>query len=144
MKNTPNVQAERYRIRSGQLATNSKDGNNGGFRVPQKNGPDLLVIISDGQHPADPYHGSWEHVSVSTSTRCPTWDEMSRIKDLFFREDEVVVQFHPARSNYVNDHPYCLHLWRNRDWDFEMPPKVLVGPGLNRPKPVRYEDPIDG
>lgn len=63
----------------------------------------VLVSIHDGE---------WEHVSVSTEFRCPRWDEMNQIKDLFFREDEAVMQLHPPKAVYVNSHPFCLHLWR--------------------------------
>lgn len=64
------------------------------------------VIASDGY--------GWEHVSVSLKNqkRCPTWEEMCAIKDMFFKPEEVVMQLHPKQSEYVNLHPYCLHLWR--------------------------------
>jgi len=61
-----------------------------------------------------------EHVSVSLRRRCPTWDEMSMIKDVFWEDDELVVQFHPPKSQYVNIHPNCLHLWRKVGWEPEM------------------------
>lgn len=69
----------------------------------------------------------WEHVSVSTERRCPLWDEMCYIKSLFWRDDESVVQFHPSRDRYVNNHPYCLHLWRPTEETFPMPPTYMVG-----------------
>lgn len=56
--------------------------------------------------------GGWEHVSVCPENRCPDWDEMCRIKDMFWNDDEVVMQLHPAKNNYVNIMPNCLHLWR--------------------------------
>lgn len=31
--------------------------------------------------------GGWEHVSVSLRNRCPTWDEMCLVKDIFWRDD---------------------------------------------------------
>lgn len=68
----------------------------------------------------------WEHVSASYRKRCPTWDEMCRIKDIFFYPDEVAVQYHPRKSEYVNKHPFCLHIWRKCGQDFETPPTVLV------------------
>lgn len=68
----------------------------------------------------------WEHVSVSLPHRAPTWSEMCRIKDLFWSNDETVVQFHPKRSDYVNIHPHCLHLWRRCGVEMELPPTVLV------------------
>ena len=55
---------------------------------------------------------AWDHVSVSLKTRTPTWEEMCHIKSLFFADEEVVMQLHPAKSAYVNYHPFCLHLWR--------------------------------
>ena len=61
-----------------------------------------------------------EHVSVSLDRRCPTWNEMSMIKDIFWEDEECVVQFHPPKSQYVNTHPYCLHMWRKVGWETEM------------------------
>lgn len=72
------------------------------------------------------FGGGWEHVSVSYRKRCPTWEEMCRVKDMFFGPEEVVVQYHPRHSEYVNHHPYCLHLWRMRGEDFETPPMMFV------------------
>jgi hypothetical protein len=61
-----------------------------------------------------------EHVSVSLRKRCPTWDEMCIVKDIFWGGDELVCQFHPTKSQYVNIHPYCLHMWRKKGWEQEM------------------------
>ncbi len=69
----------------------------------------------------------WDHVSVSLSNRCLTWEEMCYIKGLFFLEDECVVQYHPAKSDYVNMHPYCLHLWKVQDQEMPKPPKIMIG-----------------
>lgn len=60
----------------------------------------------------------WEHVSAELmARRLPTWDEMCFIKDLFWDEEETVVQMHPKKSRYVNM-VEALHLWRptNGDW----------------------------
>lgn len=59
--------------------------------------------------------------------RCPTWEEMCMVKDIFWGEEECVVQFHPPRSEYVNRHPYCLHLWKKIGEEYETPPKEYVG-----------------
>lgn len=67
-------------------------------------GPRFAVIASNGD--------GWDHVSVSTEGRCPTWEEMDRIKRLFFKHDEVAMQLHVAVSNHISCHPYTLHLWR--------------------------------
>jgi hypothetical protein len=70
----------------------------------------------------------WEHVSVSLADRCPTWDEMAWVKDLCWGPDACVVQYHPPRAEYVNCHPYCLHLWRPAGAELPRPPAGLVGP----------------
>ena len=54
----------------------------------------------------------WEHVSVSLPGRAPTWDEMCFIKDIFFDPEDVIVQLHPKKSEYVNLHKHCLHMWK--------------------------------
>lgn len=62
--------------------------------------------------------GGWEHVSISLrAKRLPTWDEMCLIKDIFWDDEEDVVQMHPKKSQYVNL-AEALHLWRpvNGDW----------------------------
>ncbi|WP_456813633.1 MULTISPECIES: DUF7694 domain-containing protein [unclassified Bradyrhizobium] len=46
---------------------------------------------------------SWEHVAVSTPRRCPNWEEMCFVKDLFWNEEECVMQLHPPHSQYVNN-----------------------------------------
>ncbi len=43
-------------------------------------------------------------------------------KDMFFKEDEIVVQYHPAKSEYVNNMPNCLHLWRPTNGALPTPP----------------------
>lgn len=95
-------------------------GNNGFFIIPY-DGKKLCVISSDG--------AGWEHVSVSikNSNRCPTWPEMCYVKSLFWDEDSCVVQYHPPKSQYVNNHDYCLHMWRPYSIVMPMPPSWMVG-----------------
>ena len=93
MRNTPNLKAERYRI-LGQSGTNC-----GSFKVGV-----LQVVVGAGY--------GWDHVSVSHPQRVPAWEEMCQIKELFFRDDEVVMQLHPAKKNWINLHEKVLHLWR--------------------------------
>jgi hypothetical protein len=75
----------------------------------------------------DPALAGWEHVSVSLPTRCPTWAEMAFIKSVFWDADDTVVQYHPPESEYVNNHPFCLHLWRPIEKQIPLPPSILVG-----------------
>jgi hypothetical protein len=51
---------------------------------------------------------------------------MSYVKDLFWKPEECVVQYHPPMSEHINLHNYCLHLWRQKDGTFPMPPTILV------------------
>jgi hypothetical protein len=59
--------------------------------------------------------------------RCPTWEEMCQINDMFWDKTDCVVQFHPPESEYVNNHPYCLHLWKPIGIALPMPDSILVG-----------------
>ena len=56
----------------------------------------------------------WEHVSVAPYKKriTPSWDDMCKVKDIFFEDEECVMQFHPPKSQYVNIMENCLHLWR--------------------------------
>ena len=54
----------------------------------------------------------WEHVSVSGNRFCPNWAEMCWVKDVFWEDEECVVQYHPPKSDHINVHPFVLHLWR--------------------------------
>ncbi len=90
-----------YRIRTGLYFSDDKYGMTGAWEIPDGNDT-LYVISSNGM--------GWEHASVSLKDRCPTWGEMCHIKNLFWNDDEVVMQLHPAKKDYVNQHENCLHL----------------------------------
>jgi hypothetical protein len=110
----------KYRVRKGAFASDESDGNNGAFFIPHKLGKaPLKVICSDGE--------GWEHVSVSLPARCPTWEEMCFVVRQFWDEGDCVMQLHPPRSEWVNNHPYCLHLWRPLGAAIPLPPSIMVG-----------------
>ncbi len=73
--------------------------------------------------------GGWDHVSVSPLNRktIPTWDMMCKVKDIFFKPEEAVIQIHPPKDEYVNNMPNCLHLWRANDKEMVLPPSFMVG-----------------
>jgi len=71
--------------------------------------------------------GRWDHVSMSLEDRCPTWEEMCWVKDLFWNAKETVIQYHPSKNRYVNNHPYCLHLWKPQRHTIPLPPVSFVG-----------------
>lgn len=113
------------RIRCGQWGTPDDYGCTGAFMVLGPCGRELKIIASDATG-GDISEG-WEHVSVSMPNRCPNWQEMSFVKDPFWGHEETVIQFHPPKSDYVNNHAFCLHLWRDTQNDIRRPPSILVG-----------------
>lgn len=101
-----------------QIIQTANDGGMGFIRITPGKAQDASVVWSNG--------GGWDHVSVAFRDRCPTWNEMSKVKDLFFKKDECCVEYHPAESNYVNLHPYCLHIWRPQNVRLPKPPTIFV------------------
>ena len=63
--------------------------------------------------------GGWEHVSVGLPRRLPTWEEMCEVKDIFWDDEEEVIQIHPKKSHYVNL-TEALHLWRPVDGNWNL------------------------
>ena len=97
------------------IQTTAEDGGAGWVTI---RGVIFAVIFSNG--------GGWDHVSVSNRSRCPTWPEMCQIKDIFFRENECCVEYHPAKKDYVNIHPFCLHIWKPQKAELPTPPTIFV------------------
>jgi hypothetical protein len=114
-------------------------GNNGMFLIPtdrkfrSKTAEYLFCLVSDG--------GGWEHVSVSlrrgpkhtlapgetfADFQPPTWSQMCMVKALFWDPEEMVLQYHPPESEYVNVHPAVLHLWRPVGKKVPTPPVYYV------------------
>jgi len=89
----------------------------------------LVVIFGDGD--------GWEHASVSVRKRggkltgkTPSWADMHFVKELFWKEDETVVQYHvPAVMHTSPGSEYgveVLHLWRSKEHLFPLPPVEAV------------------
>lgn len=119
---SPNLEIERYRVleHPGFGDLRSTIGKNEGvFFIPCQSNR-LRVIASDGE--------GWDHVSVSLANRCPNWDEMKLVKELFFRDDEPAFQIFPAKKNYRNCHPFCLHWWRPQREQMPLPDPYFVAP----------------
>lgn len=112
------------RIRKGPMASDESFGNNGVFSFFFNPKVELQCIVSDGL--------GWEHVSVvaiingGKQMRLPYWSEMCKIKEKFWDDEDTVFQYHPPKSQYVNNHEFCLHLWRKEGVDMETPPIELV------------------
>ena len=110
------IEKNRYQL-PGYPITNEGD-KQGYFRF-KKNGNIYHCIVSSGL--------DWDHVSVILDKkRCPTWDEMCWIKDLFFDVNEMVIQIHPKKNQYINLSKNCLHLWRYQKEEFPFPDKIMV------------------
>lgn len=108
-----------YAIRLPTVPPNTEFG--GCFEISGA-GVKLRVIASSG------YFG-WDHASVSTPKRCPTWGEMCKVKNLFWEPEDMVMQVHPPESEWISNHPFCLHLFRPLDPGVEIPkpPAEMVG-----------------
>ena len=57
----------------------------------------------------------------------PSWDVMCTLKNICFNDDEVVMELHPAKKDYVNNHEYCLHIWKPINLEIPMPPSIMIG-----------------
>jgi len=108
-------------------------GDTFGFFVIPDGSDRLICLATDGREEiqSEPV---WEHVSVTVRNRhgvqlqrCPTWQQMCRVKDLFWGDDDTVMQLHPPKCDYVNQHHFCLHLWRPVNEEIPRPPAIFVG-----------------
>jgi hypothetical protein len=59
----------------------------------------------------------WVHLSVAGRDRLPTWPELVAVRDWIVGAEAKAIQVVPPRSEYVNLHPFCLHLWVCLDGD---------------------------
>ncbi len=106
-----------------QVFMKSIDGGNGIIKLPRDNkaGHTKATIVWS-------WGAGWEHVSVAPlNGSMPKWEDMCFVKDMFFGDDEWVVEFHPPKSEYVNNMPNCLHLWKPIDAEMPTPPSILTG-----------------
>jgi hypothetical protein len=112
-----------FRIGAGIFGSEESIGNNGAFEMKVL-GYQLMLVASDG--------GGWEHVSVSIPGRnhSPSWPVMCEVKKIFWDPEDLVVQYHPRESDYVNFHQFCLHLWRPVGVELPTPPTIMVGPKI--------------
>lgn len=71
----------------------------------------------------------WNHVSVSPFAKriYPEYEDMCKVKDIFWNEDEDVIHIFPNRKNYVNNVKNCIHLWSCSYKPMVLPPSCLVG-----------------
>lgn len=71
------------------------------------------------------WNDNWEQVSVSRLRKCPTWDELCETKEIFWNNEECVVQYLPYIM-YEHKYKHCLHLFRPVGVEIPIPPKILI------------------
>lgn len=114
---------EKGRVVRGMFASKREDGNNGHFifKYHQKY---LYCVVSSGM--------DWEHVSVRVTNAkiskeyIPDYRALKTVKELFWNDDECVVQYFPPKTDHININPKVLHLWRPLKAEIPMPPKGFV------------------
>lgn len=113
----------KHRVELYNLKPDPSHGWNGAFEFSVGTYP-VRVICSDGQHGGE----GWKHVSVTIrgSRKPPPWEVMCAVKELFWEPEETVMQLHPPKSTWINNHPGCLHLWQPKE-KIPLPPSILVG-----------------
>jgi hypothetical protein len=109
---------DRWRDREGEARLGGFGDDLGGVFEVKMKGITLRIIASVG--------GGWDHLSVSTRKRCPTWLEMEAVKRMFFKPDEVAMQLHVPPTDHISVHPHCLHIWRPHLGEIPLPPKWMV------------------
>ena len=122
-----NTEIEKYRVTkevclnsyiSKSFVSDKSYGNNGLFMI-KKNNVWIRCIVSDLEN--------WDHVSVSIEpSRLTNWEEMKFVKELFWGDEETVLQFHPKKTAYVNVNKYVLHLWKPQSIEIVLPDLELV------------------
>ena len=120
MKQLKKLYDELSRRKDFKIIRTGFDGGMGIFTRGSQRG--MTVIWSFG--------GGWDHVSIDGKKRLPDWNEMCELKDMFFDDDECCVQYHPPKSEYVNNAPYCLHIWKpieKYSGKMPTPPSLFVG-----------------
>lgn len=109
-----------YRDRAWERRLGAEGDDTGGcFKIPSASRVGTMLHAMAG------VGDGWDHLSVSTELRCPTWAEMEQVKRLFFRDGECAFQLHAATSDHISIHPNCLHIWRPHS-GFPLPPKDMV------------------
>jgi hypothetical protein len=122
---------EKFRVRKevGALPATETGDLYGMFVIGVGEKRQIRMLAVDGEETG------WEHVSVSVKYKnargqaidvMPTWDDMCRVKALFWEPEECVVQYHPPESRYMNHCNNVLHLWKYVRQEFPQPPLICV------------------
>jgi len=55
---------------------------------------------------------AWVHLSVSRKNFLPSWEDLVLVKEIFLGQDSAAIQVLPPKKEWVNIHPFCLHLYQ--------------------------------
>lgn len=76
-----------------------------GYGLEERSG--LRVLVSTA-----PYEDrEWMHVSLSRKDRLPSYADLQYVKEVVIGNDRWAAQLFPPRTDHVNLHQFCLHLW---------------------------------
>lgn len=59
--------------------------------------------------------GQWGpllHASFSYGDHMPSWEDVKLVREALFPLDMDTAMILPREKDYVNVHPYCLHIWQ--------------------------------
>lgn len=86
-----------------------------------------LTLIC-GKEPCGPDRQLRWHLSIAHHKRYPTWDEIRDARYELIPDDVMVAMFLPPRTEYVNVHAYCFHLFEVEAEDVPASLIVTAGP----------------
>ena len=137
MKDLNNI--EDFRVKDGPLATSKEDSaEHGMFVLPLKKDTLAICVVTSGRH--GEIDTGWEHVSfhvryksrtrkkVKEKSRLPKHEEMLCIRNVFWDQDEPVVQ---VLGNDGDGFPYNVHLWSASKKLISIPSSETYNAGLN-------------
>lgn len=75
---------------------------------------DCMTVISEV---AEYQKRLWLHVSCAHADKLPSWADLREVKSVFVGSKRMALSIMPSEAEYVNVHPYCLHLWSPIDHD---------------------------
>ena len=109
-----------FRKRDDPIIGSDDSYGNNGFFIFEYKGYEVRVQASNGL--------GWEHCSVTVNrSMTPNWEIMCKVKEVFWDDEDCVIQYHPPKSQYINMHEYCLHLWKPIALEIPVPDPILVG-----------------
>lgn len=72
----------------------------------------------------DQRSGGW-HLSISHHRELPRWEEVREARYTFIPSDVTMAMILPPKTEYVNIHEYCFHLFQIESED-KIKPKLIA------------------